>query len=347
MSTKIQIKRGSRAGLPALAPGEYGLTTDSEELFIGGANRNLQIPILGEEGQIPTSQLPKLTAADVGARPDNWIPTAEEVGARPDSWTPTASDVGADPAGSSESALQTAKTYTDQKISEISTPDVSKQIQNHNESADAHSNQFSNVLKTSGGGTVNMDESFGVGPYNIEVSEDADTGDFTAAQVGYNNVATGMAATNVQDAVTELFQSVSNGKSLIAGAITDKGISTSATDTFQQMADNISAIETGSTIKFVNCLVSYRGYNNAKFTYQDETGVAQTVTNPSEFKTAIGSILSIFISPKSPADPGGEGPSFNGSGYISHNSLEGGSLMASSRLAVVSVSDENASFSIA
>ena len=245
MSTKIQIKRGSRAGLPALAPGEYGLTTDSEELFIGGANRNLQIPILGEEGQIPTSQLPKLTAADVGARPDNWIPTAEEVGARPDSWTPTASDVGADPAGSSESALQAAKTYTDQKISEIPTPDVSKQIQNHNESADAHSNQFSNVLKTSGGGTVTMDESFGVGPYDIEVSEDADAGDFTAAQVGYNNVATGMAATNVQDAVTELFQSVSNGKSLIAGAITDKGVSTSATDTFQQMADNIASISAG------------------------------------------------------------------------------------------------------
>ena len=34
------------------------------------------------------------TAAQVGARPDTWMPTAAEVGARPSTWTPTASDVG-------------------------------------------------------------------------------------------------------------------------------------------------------------------------------------------------------------------------------------------------------------
>lgn len=38
-----------------------------------------------------------LTASDVGARPDTWMPTASDVGARPDTWTPTASDVGALP----------------------------------------------------------------------------------------------------------------------------------------------------------------------------------------------------------------------------------------------------------
>ena len=37
------------------------------------------------------------TAADVGARPDTWMPTAAQVGARPTSWTPTASEVGARP----------------------------------------------------------------------------------------------------------------------------------------------------------------------------------------------------------------------------------------------------------
>jgi hypothetical protein len=40
----------------------------------------------------------KLDADDVGARPDDWMPTAADVGARPNSWTPTASDVGARPA---------------------------------------------------------------------------------------------------------------------------------------------------------------------------------------------------------------------------------------------------------
>lgn len=37
----------------------------------------------------------QVTAAQVGARPDTWIPTAEDVGARPDTWVPTAAQVGA------------------------------------------------------------------------------------------------------------------------------------------------------------------------------------------------------------------------------------------------------------
>ena len=38
-----------------------------------------------------------LTAADVGARPSDWMPTAVDVGARPSDWMPTAVDVGALP----------------------------------------------------------------------------------------------------------------------------------------------------------------------------------------------------------------------------------------------------------
>ena len=45
--------------------------------------------------------------------------------------------------------------------------------------------------------------------------------------------------------MNNLFQSVSNGKSQIAGAITDKGVSTSANDSFNTMASNIRAIPTG------------------------------------------------------------------------------------------------------
>lgn len=37
----------------------------------------------------------KVTASQVGARPDTWMPTASQVGARPDTWTPTAAEVGA------------------------------------------------------------------------------------------------------------------------------------------------------------------------------------------------------------------------------------------------------------
>lgn len=51
---------------------------------------------------------------------------------------------------------------------------------------------------------------------------------------------------NMDGELNQLFQSVSNGKSQIAGAITDKGVPTSATDTFSTMAGNIRSIPTSS-----------------------------------------------------------------------------------------------------
>ena len=67
----------------------------------------------------------------------------------------------------------------------------------------------------------------------------------TASNVTYNNSQTSsiITGTNVQQAIDQLFTSVSNGKGLIASAITDKGVSTSANDTFQQMATNIGSIQ--------------------------------------------------------------------------------------------------------
>lgn len=47
-------------------------------------------------------------------------------------------------------------------------------------------------------------------------------------------------------AVNECFQSVSDGKALVASAITDKKVATDATATFSQMAENISKIVLGS-----------------------------------------------------------------------------------------------------
>ena len=50
---------------------------------------------------------------------------------------------------------------------------------------------------------------------------------------------------NASTEIDSLKTSVSNGKSLIASAITDKGISTAATATFQTMANNIASISQG------------------------------------------------------------------------------------------------------
>lgn len=41
----------------------------------------------------------KVTAEQIGARPNTWMPTAEDVGARPNTWTPSVSEVGAAPSG--------------------------------------------------------------------------------------------------------------------------------------------------------------------------------------------------------------------------------------------------------
>ena len=42
------------------------------------------------------------SAADVGARPSDWMPSAADVGARPSNWTPSAAEVGALPISGGE-----------------------------------------------------------------------------------------------------------------------------------------------------------------------------------------------------------------------------------------------------
>ena len=51
--------------------------------------------------------------------------------------------------------------------------------------------------------------------------------------------------TQLETEVSELFQSVSDGKTLVANAITDKGVSTSTTATFATMASNIRNLNNG------------------------------------------------------------------------------------------------------
>ena len=92
---KTQIKRGSKAKLPTLAPGEFGLATDAGELYIGGAGKNLHIPVLGDDGTLPPSELPPMDydpagsaaavqqalTAHTGNKNNPHAVTAEQVGA--------------------------------------------------------------------------------------------------------------------------------------------------------------------------------------------------------------------------------------------------------------------------
>lgn len=72
-----------------------------------------------------------------------------------------------------------------------------------------------------------------------------------AENISYDNTSTSSIITgdNVQEAIDQLFTSVSNGKSEIASAITDKGVNTSADASFAMMAENIGKISTNNIEK--------------------------------------------------------------------------------------------------
>lgn len=101
-----------------------------------------------------------------------------------------------------------------------------------------------NSVTVDGGGVMSMNESFGAAPFTLTFTEDGEN-DVSASEIAYDNTESGMTATNTQEAIDELFQSVSEGKSMIAAAVTDKGVETAATDSFTAMAVKIGQIETG------------------------------------------------------------------------------------------------------
>ena len=82
---------------------------------------------------------------------------------------------------------------------------------------------------------------------NVVIYNPDDTNEdfITADNIAFSD--SNFTATNVKGAISELFQSASNGKQLIANAITGKGIPTNKNDSFQTMATNIGNIQNGGT----------------------------------------------------------------------------------------------------
>ena len=100
------------------------------------------------------------------------------------------------------------------------------------------------------------------------------TGSLNAINVSYSNSSTSSVITgdNVQLAIDQLFQSVSNGKSQIASAITDMGVSTSSDASFSTMASNIKNIKTGVELPVEASTFTYF-YNSS------ESGLVCTINN--------------------------------------------------------------------
>ena len=101
-----------------------------------------------------------------------------------------------------EDQFRASQILYDKGTSGLDSDDVQGAIKelakNKQDSADA--------VTVPGGGTMQMGESLGNGPYTIEVTEDGEGGDLSAEYVGYSNTVSGLEATNVQEAIDELAQ---------------------------------------------------------------------------------------------------------------------------------------------
>jgi hypothetical protein len=90
-------------------------------------------------------------------------------------------------------------------------------------------------------------------------------------------------ATHVEGALGELFTSVSDGKSIVAAAITDKGVPTSGSDSFSQMANNIDSIVLGSGNAVEADVLSGKTFSN-----DSGTGKVGTMPNRGAVNQSLG-----------------------------------------------------------
>lgn len=89
---------------------------------------------------------------------------------------------------------------------------------------------------------------------------------------------------SIKGAINELFQNVSNGKQLIATAITDKGINTSSDDTFQTMATNIGKISRSVNAFNITNNLTYATNSNTKTTIEEYNSYKATITAKNGYK---------------------------------------------------------------
>lgn len=151
-----------------------------------------------------------------------------------------------------------------------------------------------NAITVPGGGSAEMGETLGSGPYTIEFDEE-DNENLTASSIEYNNETSSMKATNVQSAIDELFTDVSEGKALIATAVTDKGVETAATDSFSIMADKIGQITTETPIETVDIIFeSLRGISGCTVIIEYENApMSVWVVQKNNYKVIKNSIITI------------------------------------------------------
>lgn len=106
----------------------------------------------------------------------------------------------------------------------------------------------------------------------------------SASDISITDTNNNFTSTDVEGALNELFQNVSNGKSLVATAITDKGISTSSNDTFQTMATNINKIVDNSGLITCNNLLNKCGSKKITFGVISDIHITTDTTSNANVK---------------------------------------------------------------
>ena len=111
-----------------------------------------------------------------------------------------------------------------------------------------------------------------IGATDVDLSSYA-----TKAEVGNLNNLPTTDKSSIVSAISETFTSVSNGKSLVASAITDKGVSTSSDATFEIMAQNIEAIPTGFPTVLNPALIlwDWEGTKLAEYSAEDALALTE------------------------------------------------------------------------
>lgn len=83
---------------------------------------------------------------------------------------------------------------------------------------DEFNTSLANSVTVDGGGVMSMNESFGAAPFTLTFTEDGEN-DVSASKINYDNTESGMTATNVQDAITELSTAPKGGPGVPVGSV--------------------------------------------------------------------------------------------------------------------------------
>lgn len=139
--------------------------------------------------------------------------------------------------------LQSAKQYTDEKIGDV---------------------DLANVVTAIGGGSIQPNESIGVGPFVITMDEDNDA-ELSASVVGYSNSSSGLTSNNVQSAIDEVSENVNGKIAKVSGASTGHLPTFSSDGELQDSGKSINEIGSSNLIKVTLSTSSWTDNDDGRY----------------------------------------------------------------------------------